>query len=234
MCRRTVSNSIVPDLASSWSWSEDGKELTFKLRQGVKWHDGKPFTAKDVQCTWNMITGKSSEKFRVNPRKSWYRNLEEVTTNGDDEVTFRLKRPQTSFIALLASGWSPVYPCHVSPRDMRTHPIGTGPFKFVEFKPNESVKVIRNPDYWKPGRPYLDGIEYTIGVHPGHCDPGLRRRQVRPRLAGQHVDPADEAAQGARSRKPNARSCRGTFPAKCSSTAASRPSTMPSCGRRWC
>ena len=187
--------SIVPDLASSWSWSEDGKELTFKLRQGVKWHDGKPFTAKDVQCTWDMITGKSSEKFRVNPRKSWYRNLEEVTANGNDEVTFHLKRPQASFIALLASGWSPVYPCHVPPRDMRSHPIGTGPFKFVEFKPNESIKVVRNPDYWKPGRPYLDAIEYTLCFDPSHRDPGLRRRQVRPHRAGDHVDPADEAAQ---------------------------------------
>src|SRR6202030_4833039 len=49
-----------------------------------------------------------------------------------------------------------------SPRDMRSHPIGTGPFKFVEFKPNESIKVTRNPDYWKKDRPYLDGIEYTI------------------------------------------------------------------------
>jgi peptide/nickel transport system substrate-binding protein len=158
--------SIVPDLASSWSWSEDGKELTFKLRQGVKWHDGKPFTAKDVQCTWDMITGKSSEKLRVNPRKSWYRNLEEVTTNGNDEVTFHLKRPQASFIALLASGWSPVYPCHVPPRDMRSHPIGTGPFKFIEFKPNESIKLVRNPDYWKPGRPYLDAVEYTFVSTP--------------------------------------------------------------------
>jgi peptide/nickel transport system substrate-binding protein len=45
---------------------------------------------------------------------------------------------------------------------MRQHPIGTGPFKFVEFKPNQSIKLVRNPDYWKPGRPYLDGIEYTI------------------------------------------------------------------------
>jgi peptide/nickel transport system substrate-binding protein len=158
--------SIVPDLALSWSLSEDGKELAFKLRQGVKWHDGKPSTAKDIQCTWDLITGKSSEKFRVNPRKSWYRNLEAVTTEGDYEVTFHLKRPQASFIALLASGWSPIYPCHVSPRDMRTRPIGTGPFKFVEFKPNESVKVARNPDYWKPGRPYLDGIEYTLMSTP--------------------------------------------------------------------
>jgi peptide/nickel transport system substrate-binding protein len=159
-------SSIVPDLASSWSWSEDGKELTFKLRQGVKWHDGKPFTAADVKCTWDLIAGKSAEKLRVNPRKSWYRNLEEVTPNGDLEVTFRLKRPQTSFIALLASGWSPVYPCHVTARDMRTRPIGTGPFKFVEFKPNESIKVVRNPDYWKPGRPYLDAIEYTFVPNP--------------------------------------------------------------------
>jgi peptide/nickel transport system substrate-binding protein len=154
--------SIVPDLAASWSWSEDGTELTFPLRQGVKWHDGKPFTANDVKCTWDMLSGKAGDKLRLNPRKSWYRNLEEVTVNGDHEVTFRLKRPQPSFLALLASGWSPVYPCHVAPRDMRTRPIGTGPFKFVEFKPNESIRVTRNPDYWKKDRPYLDGIEYTI------------------------------------------------------------------------
>jgi peptide/nickel transport system substrate-binding protein len=73
-----------------------------------------------------------------------------------------LKRPQPAILALIASGYTPVYPCHVSPRDMRQHPIGTGPFKFVEFKPNESIRLARNPDYWKPGRPYLDGIEYTI------------------------------------------------------------------------
>jgi peptide/nickel transport system substrate-binding protein len=158
--------SIVPDLASEWSWDEDKSQLTFRLRQGVKWHDGKPFTAKDVQCTWDLLSGKSSEKLRINPRKAWYRNLEEVTTKGDYEVTFRLKRPQPSFVALLASGFSPVYPCHVSPRDMRSHPIGTGPFKFVEFKQNESIKVARNTEYWKKGQPYLDGIEYTIIKNP--------------------------------------------------------------------
>ncbi len=158
--------SIVPDLATSWSWNEEGTTLTFALREGVRWHDEKPFTARDVQCTWDMITGKSNEKFRVNPRKSWYRNLEEVATNGDHEVSFRLKRPQPSFLALVASGWSPVYPCHVSPREMRSHPIGTGPFKFVEFKPNEGIKVARNPDYWKKDRPYLDGIEWTIIRNP--------------------------------------------------------------------
>src|SRR5260370_32678723 len=57
--------SIVPDLATSWSWNEEGTELTFPLRQGVKWHDGKPFTAKDVKCTWGMLTGKSSDNLRL-------------------------------------------------------------------------------------------------------------------------------------------------------------------------
>jgi peptide/nickel transport system substrate-binding protein len=154
--------SIVPELATSWSSNEEGTELIFPLRRGVKWHDGKPFTAQDVKCTWELLSGKASEKLRINPRKSWYGNVEELTTNGDYEVTFRLKRPQPSLIALLASGWAPIYPCHASPRDIRGHPIGTGPFKFVEFKPNEVIRVTRNPDYWKEGRPYLDCIEWTI------------------------------------------------------------------------
>jgi len=154
--------TIVPDLAKSWSWNEDGTELTFQLHDGVKWHDGKPFTAADVKCTWELLKGEGPEKLRVNPRKIWYANLDRITTNGDHEVTFHLKRPQPAFLALLASGMSPVYPCHVPPKDMRQHPIGTGPFKFVEFKPNESIRLTRNPDYWKPGLPYLDGIEYTI------------------------------------------------------------------------
>jgi peptide/nickel transport system substrate-binding protein len=154
--------SIVPDLATGWSWSEDGTELTFPLREGVKWHDGKPFTAEGVKCTWDLLTGKSSQRLHLNPRKSWYHNLEEVTTNGDFEVTFHLHRPRPAFVALLASGRSVVYPCHVPPAEMRQHPIGTGPFKLVEFKPNERITVTRNPDYWKNGRPYLDGIEFTI------------------------------------------------------------------------
>src|SRR5580700_2590573 len=57
---QTSLQSIVPDLATGWSWNEDGTELTFPLRQGVKWHDGKPFTAKDVKCTWDLLVGRSS------------------------------------------------------------------------------------------------------------------------------------------------------------------------------
>ena len=77
-------------------------------------------------------------------------------------MTFHLKRPQPAMLAMLASGYTPIYACHVTAAAQRTNPIGTGPFKFVELKQNESIKLVKNPDYWKKGLPYLDGIEYTI------------------------------------------------------------------------
>jgi peptide/nickel transport system substrate-binding protein len=159
---RNSMDTIVPDLAESWSWDASKTKLTFKLRQGVKWHDGKPFTANDVKCTWDLITGQAKSPLRKNPRRVWYHNLKDVEVKGDYEATFVLGRPQSSFLALLASGYTPVYPCHVSSKDMRTNPIGTGPFKFVEWKRNETMKFVRNPDYWKKGRPYLDAIDWRV------------------------------------------------------------------------
>ena len=131
----------------------------------MKWHDGKPFTSADVKCTWDALTGhapRTSAIIRKNPRKLWYFNLKEVRTNGDFEVTFVLGRPQPSFLSMLAAGYSPVYSCHVPDRVMRSKPIGTGPFKVVDFKRNESIKLVSNPDYWKKGKPYLDAIDWTI------------------------------------------------------------------------
>src|SRR6185437_3547945 len=154
--------TIVPDLATEWAWSKDALSLTFKLRQGVKWHDGQPFTAKDVKCTFDLLQGKAQDKFRKNPRKDWYAFVDNVSINGDFEATFHMKRPQPSLLAMLASGYTPIYPCHVPAAQMRTHPIGTGPFKFVSMNQNESIKLTKNPDYWKKGLPYLDGIEFTI------------------------------------------------------------------------
>src|SRR6478735_2066395 len=154
--------SIIPDLATSWSWSEDGKELTSPLRDGVKWHDGKPFTSADVKCTWDWVTGKQDAGWRKNPRKEWYSNLKEITVEGDRQVSFHLGRPQPSFMGFLAAGFSAVYPCHVPGRDMRTKPIGTGPFKLASFKANQSISLVRNSDYWKKGRPYLDAIEWRM------------------------------------------------------------------------
>ena len=155
-------DAIVPELASSWTWSEDYKSITFKLQQGVTWHDGKPFTAADVKCTWDFLTEKSKDTFRINSRRGWWTNVENVTAKGEHEAVFTLKEPQPALLALIASGFTPVYPCHVPLAQQRQAPIGTGPFKFVEFQKNQLIKVTRNPNYWKKGKPYLDGMEFTI------------------------------------------------------------------------
>ena len=156
-------DTVIPDLAESWSWDSTNTKLTFKLRQGVKWHDGQPFTAKDVQCTWRMLIGKTeTQDFKRNPRKVWYTKLQDVSINGDYEATFELSEPQPSLPVLLASAFSPVYPCHVPQQVMRTKPVGTGPFKFVEFKRGDSIRLVRNPDYWKKDRPYLDEITFRM------------------------------------------------------------------------
>lgn len=154
--------SIRPDLATEWSWSPDSTVLTLKLRQNVKWHDGKPFTSADVKCTWDTLTGKRDAAWRKNVRREWYHNLKEVLADTPHEVKFVLDRPQPSFMTLLATGWSAVYPCHVDGKTMRSKPIGTGPFKVADYRPGDSIKLVRNPDYWKPGMPYLDGIDYKI------------------------------------------------------------------------
>ena len=154
--------SILPDLAESWTWNDDGTELAFKLRQGVRWHDGRPFTSADVECTFNLLTARARDKLRRNPRAAWYRNINYVHSASDLEVTIYLNRPQPSLLSLLASGFSPIYPCHVPASQMRVRPIGTGPFKFDSFVAFERIRLARNPDYWKPDRPYLDGIEFTI------------------------------------------------------------------------
>src|SRR3954468_5552873 len=152
-------DTVIPDLSESWSWDSTNTKLTFKLKQNVKWHDGQPFTAKDVQCTWRMLIGKSeTQDFKRNPRKVWYTKLNDISINGDFEATFELSEPQPSLPVLLASAFSPVYPCHVPQQVMRTKPVGTGPFKFVEFKRGDSIRLVRNPDYFRKDRPYLDEI----------------------------------------------------------------------------
>jgi peptide/nickel transport system substrate-binding protein len=156
-------DTVIGDLAESWSWDPTNTKLTFKLHQGVKWHDGQPLTAKDVQCTWRMLIGKGDNAdFHRNPRKVWYSKLKDVSVNGDDEATFELTEPQPSLPVLLASAFSAVYPCHVPQQVMRTKPIGTGPFKLAEFKRGDSIRLVRNPDYFKKDRPYLDEIDFRV------------------------------------------------------------------------
>ena len=158
LCGKGEGADLAPMLAESWTPNADGSEWTFKLRQGVKWHDGTDFTAKDVVCTFDLLLGKNeNNKLRANPRASWYTNVESVTADSDLVATIHLKRPQPSLLTLLASGYSPIYACHVPAAQMRTKPVGTGPFKFVEFKPNEGIKLTKNTEYWKKGKPLFAG-----------------------------------------------------------------------------
>ena len=153
---------VIGELAESWAWSDAGKKLTFKLRHGVTWHDGKPFTANDVKFTFDVARGASDKRFKLNPRKDWWENVQEISTNGDYEVAFVLKQPQPSLISFLANGYTPVYPAHVDPQEIRLKPVGTGPFMLKEAKPDERIEMVKNPNYFIKGRPYLDGIVYTV------------------------------------------------------------------------
>ncbi len=184
---------IVPDLAKSWSWSADNKDLTFKLQDGVKWHDGQPFTAKDVVCTFDLLTGKGEQKLRRNPRQSWYGNVESVTANGDHEVTIHLKRPQPSILSLLASGYSPIYPCHVPAAQMRTKPVGTGPFKFVEFKQNEGIKITQEHRLLEEGPALSRRHRVHHRAQPRDGDAELRLGPLRHHLP---LGGDDSAAEG--------------------------------------
>jgi peptide/nickel transport system substrate-binding protein len=146
-------DTIRPELAASWDWNEEGRgNCCVRASNGMTAAPPPPTSNAPGTCS-------PARRDNYNPRKSC-RSLgrRRLTAIAGDIPSEAL----ASLLALLASGASPVYPCHVSPAQMRQHPIGTGPFKLVEFKPNEAVKLIRNPDYWKPGRPYLDGIEYSI------------------------------------------------------------------------
>jgi hypothetical protein len=108
-------------MPSAGSWSEDGTELTFKLRQGVKWHDGKPFTAADVKCTYDLLLGKAKEKLRINPRKVWFRNLEQVTAK-------QTSRSGSSAIRITGSRAGPIWTgssCLYITRLLKTPIIGT-------------------------------------------------------------------------------------------------------------
>lgn len=153
---------VVPDLAESWTWNDDKTELTFKLRRDVRWHDGVVFTSSDVECTFNLWTGRARNRLRTNPRATWFTNVNFVHAPNDHEVTVHLNRPQPAFLSLLASGLSPIYPCHVPLAQMRNKPIGTGPFKLGSFNEFDRIRLVRNPDYWKEGRPYLDAIEFSV------------------------------------------------------------------------
>ncbi|PZW45966.1 peptide/nickel transport system substrate-binding protein [Humitalea rosea] len=153
-----------PVLAESWESSADGKTITFRLRQGVTWHDGKPFTSADVQFTamemWKKI---------LNYSTALQQFLTAVDTPDAHTAVFRYERPMPLGLLLRAlPDLGYVSPKHIyEGTDIRanpanTAPIGTGPFKFVQYERGQFIIAERNPTYWRPNLPYLDRIVWRV------------------------------------------------------------------------
>jgi peptide/nickel transport system substrate-binding protein len=145
--------------------SKDGLRYTFKLRRGVKWHDGQPFTAADVAFTHGVLLNPAMD---VRGRVGWNK-VTKVETPDDATVTFHFSTVDAPFLDRVAT--LGILPKHilgtVPAADLKTHkwfraPVGLGPFMFKEWVPGSHLVLVKNPNYWKPGRPYLDRIVYKI------------------------------------------------------------------------
>ncbi len=180
-------DTIVGELAEKWSWQDNYKNLVFFLRKDVKWHDGKPFTSKDVKFTFDMVreAPDAQAKLRINPRKDWYANVEAVEAPDPQTVVFRMKRPQPSLLLMLASGYSPVYAAHIPPAQYRTTCVGTGPFKLKEWRKGEFVEYVKNPDYFVKGRPHLDGLKFVVIVERGTRTAAIQAGQLDVAMPGE-------------------------------------------------
>jgi len=171
-----------PELATQWEVAADGLSITFKLRPGVKWHDGKDFTAADVKFTLEKVIKE------LHPRgRATFANLDRVDTPDALTAILRLKTPTPYLIRLFASAETPIVPQHVyDGTDIRANPknnapIGTGPFRFVEWRKGSHIIFERFPDYWDKGKPYLDKIVFrvipdagarAVGFESGELDVG--------------------------------------------------------------
>ncbi|MFQ5840024.1 MAG: ABC transporter substrate-binding protein, partial [Candidatus Methylomirabilales bacterium] len=149
---------IVGDVAKKWSISRDGRTYTFKIRKGIKFHDGSPLTARDIKATYDKII--FPPKGVVSARKGSYLMVKSVEAPNDRTVVFRLKWPAASLLANLASPWNFIYKADILAKDPHWYEKninGTGPFKFVEYVPGSHLIGKKNEAYFMKGRPYLDG-----------------------------------------------------------------------------
>jgi peptide/nickel transport system substrate-binding protein len=151
-----------PSLAESWTVSPDGLTYTFKLRHNVKWHDGKPFTADDVVFTF------SEYLIDVHPRSKAVFQRTKIVKVDDYTVQFVLTEPFAPLLRSFDTIGAPILPAHLyKGTDFRknpanANPVGTGPFRFKEWKRGEYIHLVRNNDYWRAGMPYLDEIYYRF------------------------------------------------------------------------
>jgi len=149
---------FIGDLAESWTVSPDKRTYTFKLRQGVKFHDGSLMTSKDVKASYDHII--FPPKDVVSSRQAAYKVVEAVEAPRPDTVIFRMKWYEGSILANLSSPWNYIYKADILAKDPHWYEknvMGTGPFMFVEYVRGSHWIGKKFPDYWDKGKPYLDG-----------------------------------------------------------------------------
>jgi peptide/nickel transport system substrate-binding protein len=152
-----------PELATSWTPSADIRTWTFKLRQGVKFHDGGPFGADDVVATYKRLTDKSSGSTAASTLN--FLPMDGIEKIDDSTVAFHLSRAQADFPYFTYIYQAGILPANWS-GDFATSPIGTGPFKMTNYTAGQGSTYVRNEAYWENGLPYLDGIEIKIWQDP--------------------------------------------------------------------
>lgn len=170
---------VIGDLAQSWEVSPDGTVFTFRLNKGVKWHDGKPFTSADAKFSLDRMY--NPPKGIIVPKVGELMGaIKNVEAPDADTVKVTLKYPSASFIPSLAVSSCAIFPKHVIEEmgDMKRTLMGTGPFKFKRDIPDNSFELAKNKEYFKEGRPYLDGITYYIIKDPATRFAAFRTKRI--------------------------------------------------------
>jgi peptide/nickel transport system substrate-binding protein len=156
-----------PDLAESWDISKDGLTYTFRLRHNVKWHDGQPFTSADVKFSYLEVLPKYHPTGRVA-----FAVIASVDTPDPYTAVVRLKKPFAPFLFMTNLNNGPILPRHllegkdIATAEFNQKPVGTGPFRLAEVVKGSHYMLERNPDYFKPGRPYLDRVVLRVMPSP--------------------------------------------------------------------
>jgi peptide/nickel transport system substrate-binding protein len=154
--------ALQPRLAVSWKASPDAKTWTFKLRKGVKFHNGKPLTSKDVAWSYRHILDKKNGSSAY-ARLSGELDPAGIKTPDPLTVVFQLTKPDAQFPGFAGAYQTGIYPDGTDPKKT---PIGTGPFMLKSWKPTLGWELVRNPHYWVPGLPYLDGVRAVYIADP--------------------------------------------------------------------
>jgi peptide/nickel transport system substrate-binding protein len=156
---------IIGDAASEWKIAADGLTYTFKLRPGIRFHDGSTLTAADVKATYDKIVFPPEGVRSI--RKNAYGAIASVEAPDPTTVLFKLKFPSASLLGNLASPWNVIYPKKYLDRDpnyFKSNVVGSGPFKFKSYTRGSTFEGERNPDYFVKDRPYLDGYKFFIST----------------------------------------------------------------------